>query len=181
MICIVSKKHKIFDSIITCVFINMMNNFFFSQISSKFLFHDKSVLKNISSTCGKRVFLCKSKYISSASFFSKFYWFSSSIISNIGNAKVSCSTFFTTCFATFYSVLVYFEYRIAYWARFFSLRFPARMVFSTKKLFSVFSCTFVTACFPSEVFNLGRKGKEVVSAYFAGEFYHRLNYTMAVL
>jgi len=44
---IVSKKHKVFNSIIVSYMVDMMNNFFRSKKSTNMFFHNKSVLRNI--------------------------------------------------------------------------------------------------------------------------------------
>jgi len=52
---IISKKFKIFNSIIIFNTVNMVDNFFFFKITTNMFFHDNSMLPNISARITKRM------------------------------------------------------------------------------------------------------------------------------
>lgn len=58
------KQFKIFNSIIGFNAVNVMDYFFLEQVSSKILFHNKTMFIDISSSISKWMFRAKNHYIS---------------------------------------------------------------------------------------------------------------------
>ena len=71
----IKKKHKIFNSIVSIDFIDMMHYFFRLKVSSQVFFHNKTRTKNVTSHNGIRMFRFMNDNISLRSFRPSFiYW-----------------------------------------------------------------------------------------------------------
>ena len=63
MLSLVSKQHEVFYAVVFLLVVYVMDSFFRFKIASKFLFHDKTMLKNISDITAKRMIFFHNLYV----------------------------------------------------------------------------------------------------------------------